>query len=57
MNTTMPSATANSGTNHFDLVSGIEHTLYRRFEVSRQGQGQGQGRRVPILLDRVDRLS
>src|SRR6516165_3362046 len=56
-NTTNPSATANSGTNHLDLATLIEHRLNRGLEESRQRQRERQRWRVAILLDRVDRLT
>src|SRR5262245_3609882 len=56
-NMTKPSATANPGMNHFDLVICIEHLLHRRLEKACEGEREGQRRRVPLLLDRVDRLS
>src|SRR6516164_144953 len=56
-NTTSPSATANSGTNHLDLATLIEYRLHRGLEESRQRQRERQRWRVAILLDRVDRLT
>src|SRR6516225_1756137 len=55
-NTTIPSATDSIGTNHFDLVSRIEHGLHGRLEESRQCYRERQRWRVALLLDRVDRL-
>src|SRR5262245_55773225 len=54
--TSTPSATANSGRNHFDLVIPIEHLLHRPAEVAGQGERERQRRQVALLLDRVDRL-
>src|SRR6516225_5826519 len=56
-NTTNPSATAISGTNHLDLATLIEHRLNRGLEESRQRQRERQRWCVAILLDRVDRLT
>src|SRR5262245_57936540 len=53
---TSPSATANRGWNHFDLVICIEHLLHCGTEETRERQGERQRRRVLARLDRVDRL-
>jgi hypothetical protein len=42
MNTITPSATANSGMNHFDLVICIEHLLDGGVEKTGQGEGERQ---------------
>src|SRR5262245_18049809 len=54
--TSRPSATANSGRNHLDLVIRIEHLLHRAPEESGKGKRERQRRRVALLLDRIDRL-
>src|SRR4051794_35704047 len=53
-----PSATANSGRNHLDLVIciSIEHRLHRRLEEPGEREGERERRQVALLLDRVDRL-
>src|SRR5690242_7912646 len=56
-----PMATENSGRNHLVRVNAglcliIEHLLHRHPEVPGQGHREGQGRGVPVVLDRVDRL-
>src|SRR5262245_4505255 len=56
MNTTKPSATAKSGRNHLVLVIRIEYLLDRRREVAGERECKRQRRRIPLLLDRVDRL-
>jgi hypothetical protein len=53
---TMPSMSANNGMNHLDLVICIEHRLHGGVEEAGEGERERQRRRVPLLLDRVDRL-
>src|SRR5262249_55064903 len=56
-NTTKPSASENSGTNHFDLAIRIEHLLDPRAEETGERERERQRGRVTLLLDRVDRLA
>src|SRR6516165_8532599 len=55
--TIAPSATANSGRNHFVLVICIEHRLHGAAEVAGEGKRERQRGGVALLLDRVDRLA